>query len=266
MPFIEYQGEVRELTPGETYVGSGTQAAWRIQNADLAARHFALVTDAGATRVRCHSGQHIVAVNGRPVGSEAVALRAGDVVSAGSARFLYLDRAEAARPAGWEEAPAAATAYLANEAAREVYPLERRAVTIGRDAASNVHLSDPSVSRFHADVRREAGLFVLYSAGSSGTRVNGHRVAGPTVLEEGDRVEVGDTTLVFTRKLPAELTLVRLTEAQEGRISHRDSVTRVRALGTGEFERFDDGRRRMVPLAVGVAVVVIAVLAYLLTR
>ena len=44
MGFIEYRGEVRELTPGETVVGSGSQAGWRLQQADLAARHFAVTT------------------------------------------------------------------------------------------------------------------------------------------------------------------------------------------------------------------------------
>ncbi len=261
MPFIEYGEEIRELTPGETVVGSGSQVGWRIQGADLAARHFALVTGPDASRIRNLSSQHVVAVNGRPVTDE-VALADGDVVSAGTARMLYLARADGTRPDGWADAPVL-LAYLVDEGARRAYPLERRAVTIGRDATSNVHLGDPSVSRFHADVRREAGLFVLYSTGSAGTKVNGQRVGGPVPLEEGDELEIGGSALRFTRQAPAGATVVRGGDADENTLTRRATGT-VRSY---DVERqLADGRRGNRTLIVGVALAVIAALVYLLTR
>jgi pSer/pThr/pTyr-binding forkhead associated (FHA) protein len=261
MAFIEYGEEIRELTPGETVVGSGSQVSWRVQGADLAARHFALVGEAGATQLRSLSSQHLVAVNGRPV-TGTVALADGDVISAGSARMLFLARADGARPPGWADAPAQ-EAWLLDARERRAYPLERRAVTIGRDATSNVHLGDPSVSRFHADVRREAGLFVLYSTGSAGTKVNGQRVGGPVPLEEGDQVEIGEASLRFTRQAPAGMEIVRGGDADESVLTRRATVT------ARQFEADDEPaeeRRGSRPLIVGVALAVIAALAYLLSR
>jgi pSer/pThr/pTyr-binding forkhead associated (FHA) protein len=70
-----------------------------------------------------------------------------------------------------------------------------------------VLLHDPTVSRFHADVRAEAGAHVLYSTGATGTRVNGKRVNHPLVLDEGDAIEIAGSEFVFTRgALPAGFT------------------------------------------------------------
>ena len=260
MGFIEYGGEIRELTAGDTVVGSGSQVGWRVQGADLAARHFALATEGSVTRIRSLSSQHLVAVNGRPV-TDAVALADGDVVSAGSARMLYLAAADGERPAGWADAPVL-SAWLLDEHARRAYPLERRAVTIGRDATSSIHLGDPSVSRFHADVRREAGMFVLYSTGSAGTKVNGQRVGGPVPLEEGDRVEIGGATLRFTRQAPAGATLVRGGDASEDTLTRRATVT-ARQYDAADESVEGRGNRTLI---VAVALAVIAALVYLLTR
>jgi pSer/pThr/pTyr-binding forkhead associated (FHA) protein len=90
-------------------------------------------------------------------------------------------------------------AFLVNDGERMAFPVRRRTTSIGRDAASHIVLRDPAVSRFHADVRAEAGEHVLYSMGSAGTTVNGVRVSGPQLLEEGDQVGVGSAVLRYTR-------------------------------------------------------------------
>ena len=260
MPFLESQGEVREIGSGELLVGSGTQAGWRIPSADLAARHFAVVTSAAGPHLRPLSSQHLVVVNGRAVG-EPVPLNDGDVIAAGTARFLYLEAAEGTRPEGWD-APQR-EGYLVDEASRQAYPLDRRAVTIGRDAASRVVLRDPTVSRFHADVRREAGQYVLYSMGSAGTQVNGRRAAGAHLLEEGDRIEIGDSALIFTHTAPAGMTIVRGGDETDDVASRRETVMHQRAVDFDARVGGGGGGRQTMLIGAIVIVIAIALLAWL---
>ena len=259
MPFLESQGEVREIDAGELLVGSGTQASWRIPSADLAARHFAVAVGAAGTHLRPLSTQHLVVVNGRAVG-EPVALSDGDVIAAGTARFLFLEKADGRRPDGWESPQR--EAFLVDERERQAYPLDRRAVTIGRDAASRVLLRDPTVSRFHADVRREAGQYVLYSMGSAGTQVNGRRAAGAQLLEEGDRIEIGDSSLLFTYEVPQGSTIVRGGDESEDTASRRDTVLHQRAVGYDD-EAGGDGRKRIRLAAIVVVIVAVALVFWI---
>jgi pSer/pThr/pTyr-binding forkhead associated (FHA) protein len=69
--------------------------------------------------------------------------------------------------------------------------------TIGRDAACDLVLSNMTVSRTHADLRREADGWLLSDAGSTnGTRLNGWRVTEPVPIRAGDQVTFGALTLV----------------------------------------------------------------------
>jgi hypothetical protein len=79
------------------------------------------------------------------------------------------------------------------------FSLDKDRAVIGRLAESDVPVSDPGVSRRHAEVRRQNGDFVLTDLGSTnGTRVN-EAVVGERVLEEGDRITIGRTVLEFRR-------------------------------------------------------------------
>lgn len=66
-------------------------------------------------------------------------------------------------------------------------------LTIGRLPGSGLRLNDASVSRNHAELRREGEGWVLYDLGSTnGTHVNGRRVAGSTRVRPGDQVRFGN--------------------------------------------------------------------------
>ncbi len=70
-------------------------------------------------------------------------------------------------------------------------PLEDEAVTIGRQDTCDVVLDDPTVSRRHAEVRRNGDSFELYDLGSrNATRVNGIPVTS-TRLTDGDDLMIG---------------------------------------------------------------------------
>ena len=82
--------------------------------------------------------------------------------------------------------------------AGRVLRLDQDDATIGRREDNAYVISDPRVSRVHAEVRREAGSVIVTDLGSSaGTKVNGTAIVGPTVIRHGDRVSFGPVTATF---------------------------------------------------------------------
>jgi FHA domain-containing protein len=70
--------------------------------------------------------------------------------------------------------------------------------TIGRSRECDIVLSDPNVSRRHAEVRPRGGGWAIADLGSTnGVAVNGARVERSHALRAGDRIEVGTTLLTF---------------------------------------------------------------------
>ncbi|MEU0672870.1 DUF1707 and FHA domain-containing protein [Streptomyces sp. NPDC006172] len=72
------------------------------------------------------------------------------------------------------------------------HPDTAYALRIGRDPVNGLRLHHESVSRAHAELRRQGGIWVLRDLGSTnGTTVNGRRVIGAAVVREGDMVAFG---------------------------------------------------------------------------
>jgi hypothetical protein len=71
--------------------------------------------------------------------------------------------------------------------------------TIGRAEACDVGLfGDAGVEKVHARITREGNRWLLSDAGTpSGTMLNGQRVAAPTPLQAGDKIQVGSSILSF---------------------------------------------------------------------
>ncbi|MFE9249690.1 DUF1707 and FHA domain-containing protein [Streptomyces sp. NPDC007088] len=66
---------------------------------------------------------------------------------------------------------------------------------IGRDPANGLRLSHDTVSRVHAELTQQSGVWVLRDLGSTnGTTVNGRRVVGAAVVRDGDHVSFGRMT------------------------------------------------------------------------
>lgn len=72
-------------------------------------------------------------------------------------------------------------------------------MSIGRVAGNDVVLNDPRVSRRHAMLyRTQDGSYYLVDEGSSnGSYVNAVRITLPTRLDDGDRISIGSTNLLF---------------------------------------------------------------------
>jgi len=67
-----------------------------------------------------------------------------------------------------------------------------RAMTIGRSRECDLHLGDMSVSRRHAQLRREDNRWLLKDLGSlNGTRLNGMRVTAEVEVRPGDTISLG---------------------------------------------------------------------------
>jgi hypothetical protein len=72
-----------------------------------------------------------------------------------------------------------------------------QSLVLGRLPECAVVLNDPNVSRRHAEIRRRGSDVVVVDLGSTnGTRVNGMRVK-EQLLNDGDEIEVGTSTVVF---------------------------------------------------------------------
>jgi hypothetical protein len=73
--------------------------------------------------------------------------------------------------------------------------VESERLLVGRHPACDVVLSDPSVSRRHAQLTFRDGAWVLQDlASTNGTTVNGQRV-GRTTLRAGDTISLGDEAI-----------------------------------------------------------------------
>jgi hypothetical protein len=114
-------------------------------------------------------------------------------------------------PAG--EAPAATMVYRPNEHLEEratltvggrVVPISSDRVVIGRSRECDVRVDDGNVSRRHFEIVHESpATWVVVDLGSTnGTEVNGRKVERRTALDDGDRIMVGSTELVFGRSRP----------------------------------------------------------------
>lgn len=80
----------------------------------------------------------------------------------------------------------------------DTFPLGRLRITIGRSARNDLCIPDPFASRVHAEVRREGDQYILQDLGSAnGTLYNGTTVEGAVPLNNGGRIQIGETEIVF---------------------------------------------------------------------
>jgi Nif-specific regulatory protein len=139
-----------------------------------------------------------------------------------------------------------------------VFPLEKPKTSIGRRAANDVVLEDPFVSRVHAEVDRleDGGYRIVDLGGTHPLRVNGlpapeHR------LRDGDRVQIGSSSLLFKLEEPGPDALVEFQAEEELGLDTREVASldaRKTLFWSEELIRAEDGaplerdRRRLALL------------------
>jgi hypothetical protein len=73
---------------------------------------------------------------------------------------------------------------------------------LGRSKECDVRISDPNVSRRHAEVRQEGSAYWIVDLDSTnGVLVNGRRQKRAK-LDDGDQITLGSTDIVFSRSAP----------------------------------------------------------------
>jgi hypothetical protein len=105
--------------------------------------------------------------------------------------------AASAEDLGFEPEPAPPPASVTvNGTAHE---LRKPSIVIGRSKECDIRVSDPNVSRRHAEIRQEGSTYWIVDLGSTnGISVNGQALKR-SKLDEGDRITLGSTELVFKR-------------------------------------------------------------------
>jgi hypothetical protein len=81
------------------------------------------------------------------------------------------------------------------------HEITKRRAVLGRSKDADIQVSDPNVSRRHAEIRQEGATYWLVDLDSTnGIEVKGKRVKR-LKLEDGTRFTIGSTELSFTREL-----------------------------------------------------------------
>jgi adenylate cyclase len=94
-------------------------------------------------------------------------------------------------------------AILKDMSSGQLFPLEDFTL-LGRGEGVTVQLSDAGVSRQHASIRREDRDYWLVDLGSAnGSYVNGVELTAARVLRDGDRLQFGNSALVFQQSAAA---------------------------------------------------------------
>jgi Protein of unknown function (DUF3662)/FHA domain len=84
----------------------------------------------------------------------------------------------------------------------KAHELKKPSVVIGRSKECDIRVSDPNVSRRHAEIRQEGSAYWIVDLGSTnGIAVNGQALKR-SKLDDGDRITLGSTEVVFGRSEP----------------------------------------------------------------
>ncbi|MCO5184777.1 MAG: FHA domain-containing protein [Anaerolineae bacterium] len=122
------------------------------------------------------------------------------------------------------------------ELSGQSWPIEGDAFLIGRGSDCNLILPERQVSRHHVRIRHEQGAYVLYDLGSkNGTHLNGSIISEPTVLRDGDEIQVAlsvrlvyigtDATIPLTFEPPTPAQRLELDEDQRTVIIDGNTLT-----------------------------------------
>ena len=80
-------------------------------------------------------------------------------------------------------------------------------ISVGRALGNAVIVEDPRISRYHAQLRRRYGRYVLYDLGSSGgTQINGYPVE-ECVLHSGDVISFAGVQVIYGEDPPTPIPL-----------------------------------------------------------
>ena len=180
-----YGGRRTEIGDEPLTLGRGEENDLVVTGEKVSRSHAQIEPRDGGVFVSDLGSRHGTAVNGEALGSEPRLLESGDAIELGGELVRFL-AGEGTRMES-RVTPARETRSVRFEGDR---------LTIGRDPANDLVLSDPNVSRFHAEIVTKDGEAEVIDLGSrNGTRVDG-RLVERAKLDPGTAVGIGPYRLV----------------------------------------------------------------------
>src|SRR3954469_25498137 len=184
---VLHAGRRLDVPPGGLGIGRRSDNEVVLASDRVSRHHTRIAADGGRWYVADLGSMNGTYLNGERLNGESRWLSPGDTVTVGgeALRFVTGDETRFGAPAPARSRSASVTFTGA--------PLR-----IGRDAANDVVLQDPNVSRFHAEIALSGGSIAVRDLGSSnGTRLNGVAVGSAgTRLLTGAEVAIGPYRLL----------------------------------------------------------------------
>jgi pSer/pThr/pTyr-binding forkhead associated (FHA) protein len=211
MAFLLSDSERYELRPGtNTLGGRGEDAVPHTLLNELTPVAVITVRPGTASLIRRLSHDAVVRVDGESVGGTPRTLRHGARLDVGRCHLVYDDAAaDGSDPSVVDEeremtsdartqanSTHAGSRLVALRSGRE-YPVPERGLVIGRDSSCDIVVLGKSVSRRHADIARDPKGYAVTNHSANGTIVNGERLDGSRLLQQGDAIRVGKEEFRF---------------------------------------------------------------------
>ena len=85
---------------------------------------------------------------------------------------------------------------------RQIVPLKKRVIRLGRQMENDIVFHEEFLSRFHAEIHYEDGKYILYDKDStSGTFVNSRKIE-KCELNSGDLISLANVQIMFVNNNP----------------------------------------------------------------
>jgi phosphoserine phosphatase RsbU/P len=109
-------------------------------------------------------------------------------------------------------------------------------ITLGRAVECTIPIKDRYLSRRHAEIVSDEGVWKVRDCGSvNGTLLNGVKIGEPIALREGDRIGLGDTQIIFHAEVSTDSQFIAL-----------DSDSHARSIAVPLRQSVDDSARKDV--------------------
>jgi len=152
------------------------------------------------------------------------------------------------------------------------FPLEAGLVSLGRYAGNTIIISDETVSRHHARLRKsEEGYSAEDLNSANGLFVNGERVTAPRLLKSGDVIGLGEVIeLLYEAVSPAEAEAEKSAAApaldeQPGPTRQISDIVGTVMVQKATASKAERSGRPWVWVAVAVGIILLVVIIYLVT-
>jgi len=101
-------------------------------------------------------------------------------------------------------APSYRLVLRSGKAEGTTFALEKNEIFLGRDAANDISINDPEISRRHVRIFLQGPNYIIEDLGSTnGTSVNGQRLMGPYLLHPGEMITFGEHVNLLYEMVPS---------------------------------------------------------------